>query len=156
MRFIQKKRYLQIVLISLAISTILGLIVTYSTVNIHPLEYPKEPSVLDIAYWGFPIAWLKQIIWDWPGVQNEIIWLGFALDALFWTSVLLIPITILAVVVIAFFAKKERCPVCGSESIEKIPKEWITSPGTGMFNPPITFTSRYKYRCRKCQHEWED
>ena len=150
----QGKRYLQIVLISLAISIILGLIVTYFTLRIHPLEYPEETPIF-IAYRGFPFAWLKQFLWDWPGVENEIIWSGFALDTLFWTSVLFIPITILSVVVIPFFMKKEHCPMCSSKSIEKIPKEWITAPGTGR-SPPITFTSRYKYQCRKCQHEWED
>lgn len=150
----QRKRYLQIVLISLVISIVLGLIVTYFTLNIPPLERPKEPPIF-VAYRGFPFAWLKQTIWDWPGVENEIIWSGFALDTLFWTLVLFTPITILSVVVIPFFMKKERCPVCGSKSIEKIPKEWITAPGTGR-SSPVTFTNRYKYRCRKCQREWED
>ncbi|MFQ5835704.1 MAG: hypothetical protein ACE5HR_07265 [bacterium] len=152
---IQKKRYLQVFLISLVISIALGLIVTYFTLNIHPLEYPKPPT-RDVAYWGFPFAWLKQSIYDWPGPKNEIIWSGFALDTLFWTLVLFIPITILYVLVMSSFLKKQRCPVCGAKSIEKNPKQWITAPGTGRLRTPITFTSRYKYRCRKCQHEWED
>jgi len=87
--------------------------------------------------------------------QIFLILSGFSLDALVWTLVLFVPITILFVILMLSFMKKERCPVCGSKSIEKIPKQWITAPGSGKFQP-ITFTSRYKYRCRKCQHEWED
>jgi hypothetical protein len=57
--------------------------------------------------------------------------------------------------IIRSFYKKPVCPVCGSREVEKIPKEWVTTPQS--YRPgPITVTSHYKYRCRKCQNEWED
>jgi transposase-like protein len=70
--------------------------------------------------------------------------------------------TILAITVIVFvfayfsFRKKLRCPVCGSDAVEKIPKQWVTSPGDGFNESPITLTSHYRYKCRVCQNEWED
>ncbi len=153
-RLYTKEKLLEIGLASLVVSVALGPIVTYFTVRIHPLEYPEEPPMF-VEYWGFPFPWLRQTLWDWPGPENEIIWAGFARDTLFWAFVLFAPVTVTSVVGISFFAKKERCPLCGSTSIEKIPTEWVTSPGMGM-NPPMTLTSRYKYRCRECQHKWED
>jgi hypothetical protein len=143
---IQRKRYLKIGLVSLVISLVLGPIATYFTISTHPLEYPRETPMF-VEYWGFPFAWLKQTIWDWPGPENEIIWSGFALDTLFWTLALFAPITILSVVVIPFFTKKERCPVCGSKSIERILEKGIAVR--------FLFIGKYKCRCRKCLHEWE-
>jgi transposase-like protein len=53
------------------------------------------------------------------------------------------------------FYKKPKCPICGSGEVEKIPKEWVTTP-MSYRGGPTTVTSHYKYRCRKCQNEWED
>ena len=154
----QGKEYLRNISISLIISIILGLVVIFFTIRTHPLIYPKDASIF-VEYWGFPFAWLSQTNhYLVSGPRNEIVWSGFTLNTLFWILVLFIPTTILSVFVMPSLRVhvKERCPICGVESVEKIPKEWVTSPGTGTFNPPTTFTSRYKYRCRKCQHEWED
>jgi DNA-directed RNA polymerase subunit RPC12/RpoP len=52
--------------------------------------------------------------------------------------------------------KETRCPRCGSTSIEKTPEQWVTSPENSWGETPVTMTSHYKYRCRKCQNEWED
>jgi len=72
-----------------------------------------------------------------------------------WPLVILIILAIPSLFVIRSFLKEERCPKCGSKIIEKIPKQWITAPGSGK-SQPITFTHQYKYKCRKCQREWED
>jgi len=143
---LQRKRWLNVGLISLVISIALGPIATYFTIKTPPLEPPKE-TPLYVEYWGFPFVWLKQAIWDWPGPENEILWSGFVLDTFFWAFVLFTPITMLSVVVTACFAKKEHCPVCGSKSIEKTLKEGISVR--------FLFVGKYKCRCRKCQHEWE-
>jgi transposase-like protein len=79
-----------------------------------------------------------------------------------WFVPLALIITILAIAVIlyvfAFFSSRNkiRCPLCESESVEKIPKQWVTSPGDGFNETPVTLTSHYKYKCRTCQNEWED
>ena len=52
--------------------------------------------------------------------------------------------------------KELQCPVCGSTSIEKIPKRWVTSPGEITDLGPISLTSHYQYKCRVCKNEWED
>lgn len=148
----QGKRYVRIVLNSLVISVILGPVATCLTMQVNPFVYPKD-TVSSVQYLGFPFAWLRQTNhYLASGPKNEIMWLGFALSTLFWVSVLFTPL----VVITPLLRKKGRCPVCGTTSIEKNPNEWITSPGWGSFNPPMTFTSRYKYRCRKCQHEWNE
>jgi hypothetical protein len=79
-----------------------------------------------------------------------------------WFSPLTLIITILAIAAIlyvfAFFSlrNKIRCPRYESASIEKIPKQWVTSPGDGFNEAPVTLTSHYKYKCRICHNEWED
>ena len=79
---------------------------------------------------------------------------------------LLLPIvvvTVVAVIIVIIYQfvlvpsrKPLRCPVCGSTSIERTPKRWVTSPGESTDLGPITLTSHYKYKCRVCQNEWED
>jgi transposase-like protein len=73
---------------------------------------------------------------------------------------LIITILVIAVIVfvlVSFFSRKTlRCPVCGSDAVEKIPKKWVTTPGDGFNESPVTLTSHYKYKCRVCQNEWED
>jgi rRNA maturation protein Nop10 len=79
-----------------------------------------------------------------------------------WFLPIALIITILAIAVIVFvFAsffsrKKLRCPVCGSDAVEKTPKQWVTSPENSWGENPVTLTSKYKYKCRVCQNEWED
>jgi transposase-like protein len=69
----------------------------------------------------------------------------------------IIVIAIIVFVFASFFSRKKlRCPICQSEAVEKIPKRWVTSSGDGFNESPITLTSHYKYKCRKCQNEWED
>jgi hypothetical protein len=70
-------------------------------------------------------------------------------------------VAVLIIVIIYQFVlvpsrKALQCPVCGSTSIEKIPKRWVTSPGESTDLCPISLTSHYKYKCRVCQNEWED
>lgn len=81
---------------------------------------------------------------------------GITLDWGLWPLVILIILAIPSLFVIRSFLKKERCPVCGSKSIKQIPKRWVTAPLTGAEQTPVVYTSHYRYRCRKCQHEWED
>jgi transposase-like protein len=69
--------------------------------------------------------------------------------------VLLLGAALLFAYLFRSWQKKPKCPVCGSREIEKIPKQWVTAPSSDR-GFPITVTSHYKYRCRKCQNEWED
>jgi transposase-like protein len=74
--------------------------------------------------------------------------------------IIVVTVAILIIVILYQFVivpslKKIQCPMCGSTSIEKIPKQWVTSPGT-TDHQPITLISHYKYKCRICQNEWED
>ncbi|MCZ2856878.1 MAG: hypothetical protein O2U62_07265, partial [Candidatus Bathyarchaeota archaeon] len=74
---------------------------------------------------------------------------SISLEAIFLTLVVFI-IFFGILVVILSLRKKERCPVCGATWLEKTPKQWT------IFGIPVTFRNmQYKYRCRKCQHEWE-
>jgi hypothetical protein len=75
----------------------------------------------------------------------------------------IIAVTVIAVIIVIIYQfvlvpsrKPLRCPVCGSTSIERTPKRWVTSPGESTDLGPITLTSHYKYKCRVCQNEWED
>jgi rubredoxin len=75
-------------------------------------------------------------------------------------TIIVVTVAILIIVILCQFVivpslKKIQCPMCGSTSIEKIPKQWVTSPGT-TDHQPITLISHYKYKCRICQNEWED
>jgi transposase-like protein len=76
---------------------------------------------------------------------------------------LIIAVTVVVVIIAIIYQfvlvpslKPLRCPVCGSTSIEKTPKRWVTSPGESTDIGPITLTSHYKYKCHVCQNEWED
>ena len=75
----------------------------------------------------------------------------------------IVAVTVVAVIIVIIYQfvlvpsrKPLRCPVCGSTSIERTPKRWVTSPGESTDLGPITLTSHYKYKCRVCQNEWED
>ena len=75
----------------------------------------------------------------------------------------IVAVTVIAVIIVIIYQfvlvpsrKPLRCPVCGSTSIERTPKRWVTSPGESTDLGPITLTSHYKYKCRVCQNEWED
>ena len=76
------------------------------------------------------------------------------LDSVFWAP-LIFGAALLFAYLIRSFYKKPVCPVYGSREVEKIPKEWVTAPITYR-SGPATVASHYKYRCRKCQNEWED
>jgi hypothetical protein len=72
-----------------------------------------------------------------------------------------VTVVVLVIVIVYQFVlvpsrKPLRCPVCGSTSIERTPKRWVTSPGESTDLGPITLTSHYKYKCRVCQNEWEN
>ena len=75
----------------------------------------------------------------------------------------IVAVTVVAVIIVIIYQfvlvpsrKPLRCPVCGSTSIERTPKRWVTSPGESTDLGPTTLTSHYKYKCRVCQNEWED
>jgi hypothetical protein len=76
-------------------------------------------------------------------------------------TIVAVTVVVLIIVIVYQFVlvpsrKPLRCPVCGSTSIERTPKRWVTSPGESTDLGPITLTSHYKYKCRVCQNEWED
>ena len=76
-------------------------------------------------------------------------------------TIVAVTVVVLIIVIVYQFVlvpsrKPLRCPVCGSTSIERTPKQWVTSPGESTDLGPITLTSHYKYKCHVCQNEWED
>ena len=40
------------------------------------------PGLLGVAYWGYPLPWIKQVVY--PGAPKVIIWHFFVLDWLIW------------------------------------------------------------------------
>ncbi len=42
------------------------------------------PSLLGVGYWGYPLPWLKQVVY--PGAPKVIIWHFLILDWLIWTG----------------------------------------------------------------------
>jgi hypothetical protein len=88
------------------------------------------------------------------------VWRGCAVLDLLIPIVAVTVVALIIVIVYQFVLvpsrKPLRCPVCGSKSIERTPKRWVTSPGESTDLGPISLTSHYKYKCRVCQNEWED
>jgi hypothetical protein len=39
-------------------------------------------GILGVGYWGYPIPWIKQIVY--PGAPRVILWHFFVLDWIFW------------------------------------------------------------------------
>jgi len=77
-------------------STVIGVILTAFT------GFCRTPflGLIGVSYWGFPFAWLKQVVY--PGAPKEVIWQGLLLDVITWTLLSDVVLTI------GIFFKKKR------------------------------------------------
>lgn len=81
---------------TIAFSVLLGLVVTIATSFVYNSyvigEFPDVRFVsiplVGVGYWGFPLPWVKQIVY--PGATKEIIYSHFVIDLLFWTGAVVI------------------------------------------------------------------
>lgn len=81
---------------AIAFSVFLGLLITVATYFLYNSyvigEFPNVRFVsiplIGVGYWGFPLPWLKQIVY--PGATKEIIWSHFIIDLLFWIAVVFV------------------------------------------------------------------
>jgi hypothetical protein len=71
------------------VSIIIGAIVSLLTGLIN-----TTPSKLvGVGYWGFPIKWVKQIIY--PGAPKEILWIHFIENTIIWIAMIFVIVIII-------------------------------------------------------------
>lgn len=73
------------ILIGLVITLITGIFMNARFVGEFPnLKYATQP-LLGVSYWGYPLAWIKQVVY--PNAPKQIIWFNFVVDWIIWSGI---------------------------------------------------------------------
>jgi len=103
---VSKKTVVYSFFIGLAITLLTSLFVNNTVIGEFPnIRFVSIP-MLGISYWGYPLPWLKQVVY--PGATKEPIWIHFIVNVLYWSGLVLI--------IKAFYLKKIKV----KEKISKV------------------------------------
>jgi len=84
----EKKMIAFSVLLGLAITVVTSFFANTCVIGEFPNVRFVSIPLIGVGYWGFPLPWLKQIVY--PGATKEIIWSHFIIDLLFWIAVVFV------------------------------------------------------------------
>lgn len=86
--YFKRKTLIYSVLIGLSITLLSSLITNNTVIGEFPdITFVSIP-MLGVSYWGYPLPWMKLIIY--PGEVKEPIWIHFIIDIVYWTVLILV------------------------------------------------------------------
>ena len=86
------KTLTQSVIIGIVVTLITGILMNLNIVGELPNIMVSSEPILGVSYWGYPLAWISQVVY--PGAVKQVIWINLIVDIVIWSFFVLVVLKI--------------------------------------------------------------